>query len=55
MREQKKNAVILEHYGDVLYKLNDTENALLYWNKAKQAGKGSEFLETKIIEKKMIE
>ena len=50
-----KSAVILEHYGDVLYKLGDIETAINYWQKAQKAGKGSDFLEQKIIEKKLIE
>jgi tetratricopeptide (TPR) repeat protein len=49
------NAVILEHLGDVLYKLNNTDIALEYWIKAKKAGTGSDNLDRKIIEKKLIE
>jgi len=50
-----KNPVLLEHYGDILYRLDIKEMAFEYWNKAKTAGKGSDFLEQKIIEKKLIE
>jgi len=50
-----KNPVLLEHYGDILYKLDMKENAFEYWQKAKTAGKGSDFLEQKIVEKKLIE
>src|SRR5262249_53970493 len=51
-----KSAVVLEHYGDVLYKLGDTVRALEYWQKAKATGEpGSEFLERKINEKKLFE
>ena len=46
---------VLEHYGDVLYKLGEPEKALEYWNKAKTKGEGSEFLTRKINEKKLIE
>lgn len=49
------NAVILEHLGDVQYKLKNTEVALDYWMKAKIAGAESDNLERKIIEKKLIE
>jgi len=49
------NAVILEHLGDVLYKLNNTDIALEYWIKAKKAGTGSDNLDRKINEKKLIE
>jgi tetratricopeptide (TPR) repeat protein len=49
------NSVILEHLGDVQYKLNNIDIALDYWIKAKNAGTGSENLERKIAEKKLIE
>ena len=49
------NAVILEHLGDVQYKLNNSDIALDYWMKAKKAGTGSDNLERKINEKKLIE
>ena len=51
-----KSAVVLEHFGDVLYKLGDAAKALEYWKKAKDTGEpGSEFLERKINEKKLFE
>jgi tetratricopeptide (TPR) repeat protein len=46
---------VLEHYGDIQYKLGDPEKALEYWNKAKAKGEGSELLKKKISEKKLIE
>jgi tetratricopeptide (TPR) repeat protein len=50
------SAVVLEHYGDVLYKLGDFSGALEYWQKAKAAGEGaSEQLDQKILQKKYIE
>ena len=49
------SAVVLEHYGDILYKLGQPEKALEYWQKATAAGKGSDFLEKKIKEKKLYE
>ena len=48
-----KNPKILEHYGDVLYKLNKNEEALKKWIESKQAGNNSEGLEKKIKEKKL--
>lgn len=50
-----KNGVILEHYGDVLFQLGQTENAADYWQKAKAAGKTSEFIDKKLADKKMYE
>jgi Tfp pilus assembly protein PilF len=51
----KKDADILEHYGDVLYQLGEKEQAVVQWQKAKQAGQGSELLEKKIKDKKLYE
>ncbi len=50
-----KNAVILEHLGDVLYQLNQPKEALKYWKKAKESGEGSEWLDKKIAEGKLYE
>jgi len=49
------NPVILEHYGDVLWKLGDEEQANTYWIKAKEAGMGSEFLDKKVKDKILYE
>ncbi|HXC06280.1 MAG TPA: tetratricopeptide repeat protein [Bacteroidia bacterium] len=49
------SAVMLEHYGDMLYHLNRKEEAFTYWMKSKTKGGGSEFLEKKIADKKMYE
>ncbi|MEY4110047.1 MAG: hypothetical protein RLZZ46_401 [Bacteroidota bacterium] len=49
------SAVILEHYGDVLYRLEDRNGALEYWRKAKEAGQASELLDQKIRELRLIE
>ena len=43
-----KSGVILEHYGDILYMLNEKDQAMEYWKKALEAGDGSELLEEKI-------
>lgn len=51
-----KSATVLEHFGDVLYKLGDTIKALEFWQKAKDAGEGaSELLDKKIQDKIFIE
>lgn len=49
------SAEVLEHYGDVLYRLDDAAGALEYWKKARAAGEGSEFLDQKIEQKKLME
>lgn len=48
-----ENPTILEHYGDALYMLGKTQEALLNWNAAKAAGSTSEMLLKKIKEKKL--
>jgi len=51
----EKSAVILEHYGDIIYKLGDIEKAHEIWEKAKKTGTASEFLDRKIKDKKLYE
>ena len=46
---------IVEHYGDILFKLNNEKEALENWLKASQLGEGSELLKQKIEQKKLIE
>ena len=51
-----KSAAVLEHYGDILFKLGDIAHAIESWQKAKETGEGaSEFLDRKILEKKLFE
>ena len=50
------SAVIVEHYGDLLFHMGDKEAALMQWEKAKEIpGEHSEFLEKKIKDKKYYE
>ena len=49
------NAVILEHYGDVLFQLNQAEDAVSYWKKAVEAGSESTTIEQKIKERQYVE
>ncbi|MFH0895009.1 MAG: tetratricopeptide repeat protein [Bacteroidota bacterium] len=50
-----KSAAVLEHYGDILFQLGEKENAIENWKKAKEKGNGSEFLDKKITQEKLIE
>ena len=50
-----KNGVIIEHYGDILYHLNQKEEAFLNWKKATELGEDSSVLQKKINEKKYFE
>lgn len=49
------NGTILEHMGDVLYKLGDATKALDFWIRAKSAGDVSENIDFKIRDKKLNE
>jgi len=53
------NATLYEHYGDVLYKLGETNKAIEYWQKAKDSDSSgketSEFLNKKLIDKTYYE
>ena len=51
----RQSPVVLEHYGDILYRLNRKNEAFEKWEQAKAFGKGSELLEKKIREKKLYE
>ncbi|WP_421945924.1 tetratricopeptide repeat protein [Pedobacter sp.] len=47
-----KNGVYLERYGDILFMKGEKDAAVNQWQKAKEAGNGSEVLTKKINEKK---
>ncbi len=49
------SAEVMEHYGDILFKLGEAGQALEYWQKAKARGPGSALLDKKIAEKKLYE
>ena len=51
----KNSPVITEHFGDIYFKLGDKIQALIFWEKAKELGKGSKFLDKKIAEKMLYE
>ncbi|WP_229254366.1 lipopolysaccharide assembly protein LapB [Dyadobacter sp. NIV53] len=42
------SGTIVEHYGDVLFKLGERENAVAQWKKAKKMGETTELLDKKI-------
>ena len=49
------NGAILEHFGDVLFKLNKIEKAVISWQEAKETGEASQLVEQKILKKYYIE
>lgn len=49
-----KSAVVIEHYGDILYQSGDKDEALSYWQKSKELGNDSKILDQKIETKTYI-
>ena len=49
------SAVVVEHYGDILFKIGKIKAAYEQWVKASQIGEGSRFLSKKIENKKLYE
>lgn len=50
-----KSGTILEHYGDILFKLGNTQEAIKYWKQAKELGTDSGTIDKKIAEGKYVE
>lgn len=53
--ENTTSGEVLEHYADILYKLNRVEEAFDYWKKAAALGGGSSYLNKKIKDKALYE
>ncbi|UZD24267.1 tetratricopeptide repeat protein [Algoriphagus halophytocola] len=53
--EAEPSAVMMEHYGDILYHLGKKSEAITYWKKAEGSPEASEYLEQKIKEGKYHE
>ena len=49
------SAVVVEHYGDILYQLGNIKDAIIEWKKAKILGQASKFLDKKIEDEKLYE
>lgn len=49
------NGTILEHFGDVLFKLGESDKALEQWSKAKKVGGASVLIDKKIANKSLYE
>lgn len=54
-KDGEKSADLLEHYGDVLFKLGQVDEAVGYWKRAYEKGGGSKILKKKIDTKSYIE
>ncbi|MEM8526772.1 MAG: tetratricopeptide repeat protein [Bacteroidota bacterium] len=50
---KQADALFIEHYGDILFRLGEKETALMNWKKAQEMGLQSKELERKIAEQKL--
>ncbi len=55
LEDDASSGTILEHYGDVLFKLGDIENAVTQWNRAKGMDDTSDLIDKKIADRKLYE
>jgi len=55
LHDKTNSAVQLEHYGDIMFYLGDTDAAVENWKKARSSGEQSPVLDRKINERKYIE
>ncbi|MBO3269942.1 tetratricopeptide repeat protein [Hymenobacter defluvii] len=53
--KHSSDGTLLEHYGDVLFQLQQPTQAVAAWERAKQAGDASALIDRKIKEKKLYE
>ena len=51
--EKEPSGVLMEHYGDVLYRLGKVEEAVGWWKKAKESPEGSDSLAQKIKDQRI--
>lgn len=49
------SGVVLEHYGDILFRIGNKDEALEYWKLAREKQDFSEFLDKKIKDKKLYD
>lgn len=47
-------AIHFEHYGDILFKLGDIDEAVSQWKKAKSLGNSNELIDKKIANRKLL-
>jgi len=53
--QEDVNGTIIEHYGDILYKLGDIDGAVKQWQRAKGMDETSELIDKKIADRKLYE
>jgi len=53
--DKENSSILMEHFGDILYKNNKIEEALKAWKKSRDLGNDSKELQQKILKGKLIE
>jgi len=53
--DDELSGTIIEHYGDILFKLGDVDSAVKQWQKAKGMDETSELIDKKIADRKLYE
>lgn len=53
--DREKSGTLLEHKGDIEFKLGNKEEAIKFWKKAKASGEASDLIEKKISEEQLYE
>lgn len=51
--EKEPSEVLMEHYGDILFRLGKVEDAVSWWKKAEKTSEGSEHLVQKIKDRQL--
>jgi tetratricopeptide (TPR) repeat protein len=51
--EKDPSGVLMEHYGDILFRLGKVDDAVSWWKKAKESPEGSEHLVQKINDRRV--
>jgi tetratricopeptide (TPR) repeat protein len=54
-KSEKPSAISMEHYGDILSKLDDKQGAVEAWKKAKEIGQAGSLIDRKLAEEKYVE
>jgi tetratricopeptide (TPR) repeat protein len=49
------SGTIIEHYGDILFKLGDVDSAVKQWQRAKGMDETSELIDKKIADRQLYE
>jgi tetratricopeptide (TPR) repeat protein len=54
-QDENVSGTIIEHYGDILFKLGDVNMAVEQWEKAKKMNVDSDLIDKKIADRKLYE